>query len=97
MAEPGFTRVHYLLEFCDDGLGVAVSNRIHSNRLPAHPIDVETSDGVQCRLTLGTGAYNQKEFTRRVGSNGARTGGKAFEQPDSVSPETYRSGITVRP
>ena len=82
LTESAFLGIQYLLQFGDDGLRIAILNGKNSDRLPAHPIDIETKRRLDGGTTFWPAALNEQDIARGVDANRARFGGKAVEQPD---------------
>ena len=80
LAETVLARIHDLFEFRDDGFRATVDDRKNSDRLTAHPVEVETERGIHRRAAFRAAALYEKEISRRVGANHSGFGRKAVQQ-----------------
>ena len=80
VAQSAFAGIHDLFKLGDHRLRVAVLHRKDSDRLSAHPIDVETERGLDRRTALGSRALNEQQIARGVRSHDPRPSGKAVQE-----------------
>ena len=80
VAQARFARIHDLFEFGGDDRGIIVTDGKQPHRLPAHPVDVELSHGVDGVATLVARADDEQKLARRIRAHRAGPGRKPFQQ-----------------